>query len=473
MRFELDRVGSIRFSDHFELVSSHPLGMVKVRFGTENTRSNQKSPPGLFFNWDSGLFPLARRSLVRPVYSDAPKSSKEMVSIAVPTKDQVAQLELCLASIRRCHPECELIVVDDGSHQAIAVAEIAEKHRATLIRRSPGGGPASARNIALANSRREYVLFVDSDVILVPPTLDRLLCWFQIPEVMAAGPRVLAGGNGYDPGPMQRAFHARFGLDMGRSNFTVDDFDPGQPKSSRYFPSAVLLVKRQAVMELGGFDEGLRYAEDVDLLWRIAQAKGLSVYDPRAWAYHLIEPKPTKQMVKSFQYGRSNSPLAKRHAERMSAFSTSDQTAMAVGMMPFLSPSGLVAALLFPAIRFAAHSHHGFSSRLTRKASLAILAQTAAGVEDLYSRTYLAPIIVLSLFHKGMRRTLLWLLVIRALRLATSQGTGSILLFDLMASLANDIAYSLGAWEKAISDQKFTWLRFRLTAFSSNRHGHS
>ena len=464
MRFELDRARSIRVPGRIEMVSFNPLGMVKLRVGSQATSPSSKRSADTFSSWNSKLIPLASRGLVRPIYADTSDDAKEMVSIVVPTKDHCKELEACLGSIRKFHPANELIVVDDGSRNAALVEAISAKYRAIHIRITQGNGPASARNLGLARSTHEHVLFVDSDVKLVPSTLSRLLCWTQIPEVLIVGPRIVAGGNGSDPGLLQRAFHTRFPLDMGRVSFSVGDLDPNQRKTSKYFPSAVLLVRRSAVLELGGFDEGLRYGEDVDLLWRVAEAKGLAVYDPQAWAYHLIDQKPIKQIVKNFQYGRSNSQLAKRHPERMSAFSVSDPVSLAIGLMPLLSPGGLLAALLSPSFRFIAHPNKEFSNIARRKASLAIASQVALGMENLYSKTYLAPVIVLSLGHKGVRRTLLWLFALRIVKLALSENTSSILLFDLGASLTNALAYSLGAWEKAIADRRFTYLRIRLAS---------
>jgi hypothetical protein len=148
----------------------------------------------------------------------------------------------------------------------------------------------------------------------------------------------------------------------------------------------------------------------------------------------------------------------------MSAFSASDPVSLATGLLPFISPGGLFFALLFPPLRFIAQSNKEFSNHLRHKASLAIVAQVALGMENLYLKTYLAPVIALSLGHKGIRRTLLWLLVLRVVKLALSENTGSTLIFDLGASLVNDLAYSLGAWEQAIADGRFTWLRIRLAS---------
>ena len=56
-----------------------------------------------------------------------------------------------------------VVVVDDGSEDPDAVAEVCRRHGATLIRRAVNGGPGAARNQALAVVATELVAFVDSD----------------------------------------------------------------------------------------------------------------------------------------------------------------------------------------------------------------------------------------------------------------------------------------------------------------------
>ena len=79
-----------------------------------------------------------------------------------------------------------------------------------------------------------------------------------------------------------------------------------------YVPSTAIVVRRQALADIGGFDESLRYGEDVDLCWRL-NAAGWSVrYDPRVVVTH-VEPTGLPALSRRFHYGTSAGPLARRH----------------------------------------------------------------------------------------------------------------------------------------------------------------
>ena len=95
-----------------------------------------------------------------------------LVSVIVPTRNNERTIEECLASVRRqTHPRVELIVVDNASHDVTwAVAE-------RLADRVIAGGPerSAQRNIGIEAARGEWVLWLDSDMVLPPDTIERAL----------------------------------------------------------------------------------------------------------------------------------------------------------------------------------------------------------------------------------------------------------------------------------------------------------
>jgi glycosyltransferase involved in cell wall biosynthesis len=91
-----------------------------------------------------------------------------LVSVVVPTKDSVATIERCLASIRaQRYPAVELIVVDNAS--ADGTWEVAERMADLAIR----GGPerSEQRNMGVSRSRGAFVLWIDSDMELRPDVI--------------------------------------------------------------------------------------------------------------------------------------------------------------------------------------------------------------------------------------------------------------------------------------------------------------
>jgi mycofactocin system glycosyltransferase len=240
---------------------------------------------------------LARRlvdgGLAHPL---PPATSGASMTVVVPVRDRADELAACLAALATL----PVVVVDDGSRDGHAVEEVVRRHGAQLVRRPQCRGPAAARNSGLANVETELVAFVDSDCRASASALRGLARHLTDPLVAAAAPRVLptrrSGGDS-----------TRSPLDMGARPARVA---PGARVS--YVPSAALVIRREPLVALGGFDESLRYGEDVDLCWRL-DAAGWSVrYDPRVAVGH-VEPDGWPALARRFHYGTSAAPLAQRH----------------------------------------------------------------------------------------------------------------------------------------------------------------
>lgn len=86
------------------------------------------------------------------------------VTVVVPTRDRPVQLAACLAALdEQTEPDVEVVVVDDGSLRARAVADaVAACPRARLVL-GPGRGPAAARNLGAAAALAPVVCFTDDD----------------------------------------------------------------------------------------------------------------------------------------------------------------------------------------------------------------------------------------------------------------------------------------------------------------------
>jgi glycosyltransferase involved in cell wall biosynthesis len=84
-------------------------------------------------------------------------------SIIVATRDRPGRLHACLQLLREQEAD-ELLVVDDGSRDAAAVAAAARATGARLVRQEPAG-VATARNTGVAHASGELLLFTDDDCI--------------------------------------------------------------------------------------------------------------------------------------------------------------------------------------------------------------------------------------------------------------------------------------------------------------------
>jgi mycofactocin system glycosyltransferase len=215
------------------------------------------------------------------------------VDVVVPAHNRLRRLEACLAALAGL----AVTVVDDGSADGLAVAAVAAEHGARVVRREICGGPAAARNTGLTATRRPLVAFVDSDCVIGADDLLAVAGHLADPCVAGAAPRI-----GTDSA-----------LDLGSDEALVQ---PRSPVS--YVPTTALVVRRRAVEEVGGFDESMRYGEDVDLVWRLV-ASGWSVrYDPSVTARHDEPSSRSARLARRYHYGSSIGPLSRRHGTAVS-----------------------------------------------------------------------------------------------------------------------------------------------------------
>jgi glycosyltransferase involved in cell wall biosynthesis len=114
------------------------------------------------------------------------------VSVIVPAHEAARHLREAIESVRRqTFRDWELIVVDDGSRDG--TWELLQEAGADVraLRREDAGGPAVARNLALAHAEGEFVAFLDADDLLLPRYLEsQLECYEMASRVRRADGQV-------------------------------------------------------------------------------------------------------------------------------------------------------------------------------------------------------------------------------------------------------------------------------------------
>jgi glycosyltransferase involved in cell wall biosynthesis len=102
----------------------------------------------------------------------------DLVSIVIPVFDTAAYLRPCLDSVLgQSYPKIEVIAVDDGSQDgSLAILEdIASRDQRVRLLSQGNLGSGAARNLAVAESRGDWVCFVDSDDFLHRKYVERML----------------------------------------------------------------------------------------------------------------------------------------------------------------------------------------------------------------------------------------------------------------------------------------------------------
>jgi mycofactocin glycosyltransferase len=274
-----------------------------LRLNAAGRRALEELRAGTVGSPESGR--LARRLTDAELAHPRPPAAREPAdaTVVVPVRDRAGELDRCLEALGATYP---VIVVDDGSASSEEIAEVCARHGARLVRRPLPGGPGPARNTGLAVVTTPLVAMVDSDLVGDPAWITRLAAHFADPLVAAVAPRVrpLTGS-----GALGRYLDARAPLDRGLGEARVAPLT-----RVSYVPTAALLVRREAVAGAGnGFDESMRFGEDVDLIWRLDRAGWRVRYDPAAEVRHLEPGRWPAVLRRRFRYGNSAAPLARRH----------------------------------------------------------------------------------------------------------------------------------------------------------------
>src|SRR4029450_9561835 len=112
-------------------------------------------------------------------------TSQPLVSVIIPTFDRATWVREAIASVlAQTYPHLELIVVDDGSHDATPEVIQAFGQALTYIRQAHAGVSA-ARNRGVAASRGALVAFLDSDDLWLPRKIAAQVALLQQPQAQA------------------------------------------------------------------------------------------------------------------------------------------------------------------------------------------------------------------------------------------------------------------------------------------------
>lgn len=228
-----------------------------------------------------------------------------LVSIVIPVYNRPAEIAECLASLQSLdYPEdkVEVIVVDDASRDQ-TVAKV-RRFDVRLIVQPNNMGQSAARNVGVAAASGEIIAFLDSDCIAEKGWLRELVPYFQDPRVALIGGYV---GAYYKEKRMDRYEQVCSALNMGA------DAVLGRGEGSVFYvPTCNMLVRKEMYEQVGGLDETLQVGEDVDLCWRMMQAKHHLFYIPRGRVLHKHRNRMLSGFLRRFDYGTSEAVLYAR-----------------------------------------------------------------------------------------------------------------------------------------------------------------
>lgn len=235
---------------------------------------------------------------VRRYRVDYGHNAQPLVSIIVPTRNELAMLRRCVESLLEAttYPNYEVLIVDNGSDEADArawldgVAAIADARVRVLSCPQPFNFSA-VNNKAARAARGEYLVLLNNDTAVLDGSwLDAMLNHALRPEVGVVGAKLL-----YPDGSVQHA-----GVVLGLRGPAEHAFC-GEPRDAAGYmqrlvvdqnysavTAACLMIRREVYDQVGGMDEesfAVSY-NDVDLCLKVGAAGYLTVWTPDAVLLH-------------------------------------------------------------------------------------------------------------------------------------------------------------------------------------------
>jgi len=204
-----------------------------------------------------------------------------VVTVVLPVFNRARIVHRAIGSVlSQTLQDFELVVVDDGSRdETPALLAGLSDPRIRVLTAPKNGGACAARNRGIAAARGEIVCFLDSDDAYVPEKLATVVETFtDWPETDLLVDSFVCRKS---IGPDARIKTKRNPPDLTGAAFRTALFERRIAKAT-----TALSVRREALLEVGGFDESLRRRQDLDLVLRLSRRHVCRTLDRVLWEKH-------------------------------------------------------------------------------------------------------------------------------------------------------------------------------------------
>ena len=251
-------------------------------------------------------------------------------SIIVPVYNRPDEVDELLRSLtEQTLHDFEVIIVEDGSN--IRCEDVCAKYADVLTLYyydKPNSGPGQSRNYGAERAKGDYIIILDSDVVLPEGYLK------AVDDELRTQPCDAFGGpDTSHPSftPVQKAISYSM-----TSFFTTGGIRGGKKKLDKFFPRSFNMgIRREVYGQLGGFSK-MRFGEDIDFSYRIVEAGYSTRLFPEAWVWHKRRTDFRKFYRQVFNSGIARINLENRHPGTMKL----------VHMLPMVFTVGTIMLLL-------------------------------------------------------------------------------------------------------------------------------
>ena len=257
-------------------------------------------------------------------------------SIIVPVYNRPDEVDELLESLsNQTHRDFEVIIVEDGSVKTCK--DVCDKYADILALHyyaKENSGPGQSRNYGAERANGEYMIILDSDVVLPEGYVE------AIDKTLSSAKEEIAAFGGPDAShpsftPVQKAISYSM-----TSFFTTGGIRGGKAKLDKFYPRSFNMgIRRDVYLQLGGFTK-MRFGEDIDFSYRIVEAGYRPRLFPEAWVWHKRRTDFRKFFRQVYNSGIARINLEKRHPGTMKL----------VHLLPTVFTVGVIALILISAV---------------------------------------------------------------------------------------------------------------------------
>ena len=255
-------------------------------------------------------------------------------SVIIPVFNRPDEVDELLQSLTtQTQRDFEVVVVEDGS--TIPCKKVCDGYAGALNIRyfsKPNSGPGPSRNYGAERAQGEYLIILDSDVVLPENYMK------AVSEALAETAADAFGGpdSAHDSfTDVQKAISYSM-----TSFFTTGGIRGGKKKLDKFYPRSFNMgIRRDIYLKLGGFSK-MRFGEDIDFSYRIVEAGHKTCLFDKAWVWHKRRTDFRKFFRQVYNSGIARINLEKRHPG----------TLKLVHLLPTVFTIGVIALVLVSAV---------------------------------------------------------------------------------------------------------------------------
>lgn len=232
-------------------------------------------------------------------------------SIIVPVYNRPDEVDELLESLtRQEEKDFEVVIVEDGS--SIPCESVCKKYAERLSLRyfnKPNSGPGQSRNYGAERAKGDFLLILDSDVVLPAGYLTAISQELKDKTADAFG----GPDRAHDSfTPVQKAISYSM-----TSFFTTGGIRGGKKKLDKFYPRSFNMgIRSDVYKRLGGFCK-MRFGEDIDFSIRIFKAGCACRLFPEAWVWHKRRTDFRKFWRQVYNSGIARINLYKKYPESL------------------------------------------------------------------------------------------------------------------------------------------------------------